>query len=30
MGLNFDSNGKYFGWSNLFDYSSIENLNASE
>lgn len=30
MGLNFDSNGKYIGWSSLFDYSSSEALSASE
>lgn len=30
MGLCFDTNGKYIGWSNLFDYSTIETLNASE
>lgn len=30
MGLNFDSNGKYIGWSNLFDYSSLKTLEASE
>ncbi len=30
MGLSFTSNGKYIGWSNLFDYSSIEALQASE
>lgn len=30
MGLCFDTNGKYVGWSNLFDYSSIDTLQASE
>lgn len=30
MGLSFDSNGKYIGWSDLFNYDSIELLNASE
>jgi hypothetical protein len=30
MGYEFDDNGKYIGWSNLFDYSSIDNLKASE
>lgn len=30
MGLSFDTNGKYLGWSNLFNYNSIEELNASE
>lgn len=30
MGLCFDENGLYEGWSNLFNYDSIENLNASE
>lgn len=30
MGLSFDSNGKYLGWSSLFNYDSIETLNASE
>lgn len=30
MGLNFDENGIYQGWSNLFDYSSRETLEASE
>lgn len=30
MGLSFDNNGMYVGWSDLFDYSSLENLEASE
>lgn len=30
MGYEFDDNGKYLGWSNLFDYSSIDTLRASE
>lgn len=30
MGLSFDGNGKYVGWSTLFDYSSLEALKASE
>lgn len=30
MGYSFDNNGIYLGWSDLFDYSSIENLTASE
>lgn len=30
MGYEFDDNGKYVGWSDLFDYSSIEGLRASE
>lgn len=30
MGLCFDTNGKYVGWSNLFDYSTEETLAASE
>lgn len=30
MGLCFDTNGKYVGWSNLFDYSTDETLAASE
>jgi len=30
MGLSFDDNGRYIGWSNLFDISSIETLEASE
>lgn len=30
MGYEFDDNGKYVGWSNLFDYSGIEELRASE
>nr|DAH58204.1 MAG TPA: hypothetical protein [Bacteriophage sp.] len=30
MGYEFDDNGKYVGWSDLFDYSSIEGLKASE
>lgn len=30
MGLNFDFNGKYVGWSSLFDYSSEKTIIASE
>lgn len=30
MGLSFDGNGKYVGWSNLFDYSSLSTIKASE
>lgn len=30
MGYEFDDNGRYVGWSNLFDYSSIDGLRASE
>ena len=30
MGLSFDGNGRYVGWSNLFDYSSLETILASE
>lgn len=30
MGHNFDANGRYIGWSNAFDYSSIALLEASE
>lgn len=30
MGQEFDDNGKYIGWSNLFDYSSPETLRASQ
>lgn len=30
MGLSFDGNGRYVGWSNLFDYSSEETIKASE
>lgn len=30
MGLSFNGVGKYVGWSNLFDYSSLETLKASE
>ena len=30
MGLCFDTNGKYIGWSNLFDYSNEKTLAASE
>lgn len=30
MGLCFDTNGKYVGWSNLFDYSTDKTLAASE
>ena len=30
MGLSFDGNGRYVGWSNLFDYSSEKAIKASE
>ena len=30
MGSVFDKNGKYVGWSNLFDYSTSETLKASQ
>lgn len=30
MGLSFDGNGRYVGWSNLFDYSSELAIKASE
>lgn len=30
MGLCFDDNGLYEGWSDLFNYDTIETLNASE
>ena len=30
MGMSFNGVGKYVGWSNLFDYSSIETIIASE
>ena len=30
MGHDFDDNGKYIGWSDLFDLSSQETLKASE
>lgn len=30
MGYEFDDNGRYIGWSNLFNYSTIETLQASE
>lgn len=30
MGNEFTGNGKYIGWSSLFDYSSAENLRASQ
>ena len=30
MGLCFDTNGKYIGWSNLFDYSDDKTLDDSE
>ena len=30
MGHSFDDNGVYIGWSNLFKYSSLEALQASE
>lgn len=30
MGFSFDANGRYIGWSSLFDYSTVETINASE
>lgn len=30
MGLSFDGNGKYVGWSTLFDHSTLATLEASE
>lgn len=30
MGLSFDGNGRYVGWSNLFEYSSEDSIKASE
>lgn len=30
MGFGFDDNGKYIGWSDMFKYSSIEAIKASE
>ena len=30
MGLSFDGNGRYVGWSNLFDYSSENSIKVSE
>lgn len=30
MGLSFDGNGRYVGWSNLFDYSTKKTIDASE
>ncbi len=30
MGYEFDDNGRYVGWSDLFDYSGIQELKASE
>lgn len=30
MGYEFDDNGRYVGWSDLFNYSTIETLEASE
>lgn len=30
MGLSFDGNGRYVGWSNLFDYSTVDTITASE
>jgi hypothetical protein len=30
MGYTFDDNGRYIGWSNLFDLSNIDTLKASE
>ena len=29
MGFNFDDNGHFIGWSDLFDYSSNEALESS-
>lgn len=30
MGLSFDGNGRYVGWSNLFNYSTVKTIKASE
>ena len=30
MGLAFDDNGQYIGWSSLFNYNSLETIQASE
>jgi Glu-tRNA(Gln) amidotransferase subunit E-like FAD-binding protein len=30
MGLNFDNNGLYMGWSDLFSYNSLKEIEASE
>jgi len=30
MGLVMDNNGRYLGWSKLFDLTSLENIEASE
>lgn len=30
MGLSFDGNGKYVGWSSLFDHSTLETIQESE
>jgi len=30
MGLAFDDNGQYIGWSSLFDYNDLETIKASE
>lgn len=30
MGLSFDGNGRYVGWSNLFNYSNLKSIVASE
>lgn len=30
MGLSFDNNGIYLGWSDLFNYNSLEEIEASE
>ena len=30
MGLAFDDNGQYIGWSSLFNYNSLETIKASE
>jgi len=30
MGLAFDDNGSYIGWSSLFDYTSVATIKASE
>ena len=30
MGYSFDGNGMYLGWSDLFDFSSVDHITASE
>lgn len=30
MGMSFNGSGKYVGWSNIFDYSSLESIQASQ